>query len=395
MSSIDDKFPPRRIWQAGIALVGLVSAIIGIYTFFFQDRVLQIEYEVLSNTNVLDINADITKLDITYDGSSLKTSNQSLRIINLRVRNTGNESVLKSFYDNNDPLGVLVTNGKVIEKPELVGTSSDYIKKNLAINFDSLGRLTFSDIILEPNDFYTVKLLILYPSGQSPEIHSVGKVAGVKNVPVVSLAQGTKEEKSFLEITFGGNIFSQLLRSLSYTIVFIGLIILIAFSGSSFSDYRKKKKRIRIVKDFKLQKNYDYNRMDDAIFTRFEIDGAENISRYQNLLKDENRLNQKYNNWVNKLKRNVEDEIKENEISSKELQLNDTFFTHRSEWTIFNEMISDGYAIKDKDKLIINQPMKRSLGLFMDYLKAIKYYDPSDYRKYYSRTIPSTNINER
>lgn len=81
---------------------------------------MQIEYEVLANTNVLDINADITKLDITYDGSSLKTGSQSLRIINLHVRNTGNESVLKSFYDNNDPLGVFVTKGKVIEKPELV-----------------------------------------------------------------------------------------------------------------------------------------------------------------------------------------------------------------------------------------------------------------------------------
>ncbi len=393
MSNIEDKFPTRRIWQTAIALVGLVSAVLGIYTFFVQEKILQIEYEVLANTNVLDINADITKLDITYDGSSLKTSSQSLRIINLRVRNTGNESVLKSFYDNNDPLGVIVTKGKVIEKPELVGTSSDYIKKNLSIKFDTLGRLTFSDIILEPNDFYTVKLLILYPSGQSPEIHSVGKVAGIKDIPVVSLAQGTKEEKSFWEITFGGNIFSQLLRGLSYTLVVIGLIILIALSVDSFSDYRKKKKRIHIIKDFKRQKSYDYNRMDDAIFTRFETDGIENLSRYQNLLKDENRLNQKYSNWVNKLKRNVEDEIKENDITSKELQLNDTFFSHRSEWTIFNELISDGFAIKEKDKLVINQPMKRSLEQFFDYLKDIRYDDLSEDRKYYRRTT-STTINE-
>lgn len=391
MNNIENKFPTRRIWQTAIALVGLISAVLGIYTFFVQEKVLQIEYEVLANTNVLDINADITKLDITYDGNSLKTSSQSLRIINLRVRNTGNESVLKSFYDNNDPLGVFVTKGKVIEKPELVGTSSDYIKKNLVVKFDSIGRLTFSDIILEPNDFYTVKLLILYPSGQSPEIHSVGKVAGIKEIPVVSLAQGSKKEKSFWEITFGGNIFSQLLRGLSYTLVVILLIVIIAFSVDSFADNRKKKKRVHIVKDFKRQKNYDYNRMDDAIFTRFETDGIENLSRYQNLLKDENRLNQKYNNWVNKLKRNVEDEIKENEISSKELQLNDTFFSHRSEWTIFNELISDGFAIKEKDKLVINQPMKRSLGQFFDYLKDIKYYDLSDNRKYYSRTSESTS----
>lgn len=389
MESLERKFPRKRFWQTAIALVGLISAILGIYTFFVQDKVLQVDYEIIANTNVLDINANITKLDITYGGSSLKTTNQSLRIINLRVRNTGNESVLKSFYDNNDPLGVLVTKGRIIEKPELVGATSDYIKRNLVVKFDSTGRLSFSDIILEPNDFYTLKLLILYPSGQNPEVRPTGKVAGVKNIPVVSLAQGTKTEKSFWEITFGGSIYSQLLRALAYTFVVIGLIVLIVVSSESISEYREKQKRIRIVNDFKSEKSYDYNRMDDAIFTRFKNDGTESLLRYHNLSKDENRLNQKYNNWINKLKRNVEDEIKENEISSKELLLNETFFSRRSEWTIINEMINDGLAIKDKDKLVVNQPMKRSLGQFIEYLKEIKFYNPDDEKKYIRRTSTS------
>lgn len=389
MSKIDNKLSSRRILQTVIAFIGSISAVLGIYTFFVQDKVLQIDYEVLANTNVLDINANISKLDITYDGSSLKTRNQSLRIINLRVRNTGNESVLRSFYDNNDPLGVIVTKGKVIEKPELVGTSSEYIKKNLKVKFDSTSRISFSDIILEPNDYYTVKLLILYPSGQNPKIHSTGKVAGIKEIPVVSLAQGTKDKKSFWEITFGGNIYSHLIRGISYTFICIVIIVSIVISYDSLSEYRKKKKRIQAIRDFKIQNNYTYNRMDDAIFNRFEKYGIDNLIRYQSLLKDENILNQKYNNWINKLKRNVEDEIKENDIISKELQLNDTFFSPRSEWTILNELINDGFAFKEKDKLIVNQPMKRSLRQFIDYLKETKYYNQSEERKNYS----STSIN--
>jgi LPS O-antigen subunit length determinant protein (WzzB/FepE family) len=393
MNDIKETFTIRRLTQTLIILVGLISAVLGIYTFFFQERKFQVDYEILANTNVLDINADITKLDITYDGSSLKSNNQSLRILNLRIRNTGTESILKTYYDSKDPLSAFIEKGKVIEKPELVATSNDYIKKNLEIRFDSLGKLTFSDIILEPNEYFTIKLLILHKTNETPILHSAGKIAGVKDIPIVNLVQQNKAEKSFWEITFSGNIFSQLLRALSYTLVVILIIVIIAITTDSISDKKRKSRRVRLSKKFKEKREYDYNKMDDAIFARFESDGIENLRRYQNLLKDENRLNQKHNNWVNKLKRNVEEEIQENDITSRELMLNDKFFSHRSEWTLINELISDGYAIKDKDKLVINQPMKRCLNMFIDFLKDEKYFDPNESHFYGgSSTITTTDI---
>ncbi len=385
MKTIEDNFWSKRFWQTAIAVTGLVSALIGIYSFIFQGRNQQLDFEILTNTNVLDINADITKLDITYDRSSLKSNNQSLRVVNLRIRNTGDEGILKSFYDNNDPLGVMITKGRIIEKPELVSTSNEYINKNLTIRFDSLGKLTFSDIILEPNDFYTVKLLLLHVTKEIPEIHATGKIAGIQQINVVSLVQDAKEEKSFWQKTFEGTLLMQLTRGLAYTIAVIGIIVIIALSSDRISSYRKKQRRIHMIKNFKKQKNYDYNRMDDAIFTRFEKNGTENLLRYQNLLKDDNRLNQKYNNWINKLKRNVEDEISE---FGSELILNDKFFSNHSEWTIFNEMINDGLAIKDKDKLVANQPMRRTLNLFIDYLKEIGHYIPGE-RQFYGGSTTS------
>lgn len=393
MNDIKETFTVRRLTQTLIILLGLTSAVLGIYTFFFQERKFQIDYEILANTNVLDINADITKLDITYGGSSLKSNNQSLRIINLRIKNTGTESILKSYYDSKDPLSAFVEKGKVIEKPELISTSSDYIKKNLEIHFDSLGKLTFSDIIIEPNEFFTIKLLILHKTNETPVLHSSGKIAGVKDIPVINLVQENKAEKSFLETTFGGNIFAQLLRGLSYTLIVILIIVGIGVTTDSISDRKRKAKRKRLSNKFKSRREYDYNKMDDAIFSRFDSDGIENLRRYQNLLKDENRLNQKHNNWINKLKRNVEEEIQENDIVSRELMLNDKFFSRRSEWTLINELISDGYAIKDKDRLVINQPMKRCLNMFIDFLKDEKYFDPNE-RHFYggSSTISTAEI---
>lgn len=374
MDDIIEIFTVKRLGQILIILVGLISGVLGIYAFYFQEKKFQVDFEILANTNVLDINADITKLDITYDSSSLKSNNQSLRIINLRIRNSGTESILKNYYDSNDPLSAFIEKGKVIEKPEVVSTSNDYIKKNLEIRFDSLNKLSFSDIILEPNEFFTIKLLILHDKNKMPILHSAGKIAGVKEIPIINLVQQNKTEKSFWEITFGGNVFTQLLRALFYTIIVVITIILIAVTVESISERKNKIKRKNLSTKFKNKREYDYNKMDDAIFYRFNNFGLENIRSYQNLLKDENRLNQKYNNWINKLKRNVEEEIKENEISSRELLLNDTFFTRRSEWTLINELINDGYAIKDKDKLLINQPMKKSLNLFIDFLKDENYF---------------------
>jgi len=393
MNDIKDTLTVRRLTQTLIILVGLISAVIGIYTFFFQERKFQVDFEILANTNVLDINADITKLDIIYDGNSLKSNSQSLRIINLRVRNNGTESILKGYYDSKDPLSAYVEKGKIIEKPELISTGNDYIKKNLEIRFDSLGKLTFSDIILEPNEFFTIKLLILHKTNETPILHSAGKIAGVKDIPVVNLVQQNKAEKSFWEITFGGSIFSQILRALSYTLIVILIIAGIAITTESISDRKRKSKRLRLSRKFKEKREYDYNKMDDAIFSRFDNDGIESLRRYQNLLKDENRLNQKYNNWINKLKRNVEEEIQENDIVSRELLLNDKFFSRRSEWTLLNELINDGYAIKDKDKLVINQPMKRCLNMFIDFLKDEKYFDPNEKHFYGgSSTITTTEV---
>jgi hypothetical protein len=62
----------KQLWQTAGAVVGIISAILGIYTFFFQEKNVQINYEILTNANVLDINADVSKLDITYDGNNLK-----------------------------------------------------------------------------------------------------------------------------------------------------------------------------------------------------------------------------------------------------------------------------------------------------------------------------------
>lgn len=370
---MEKKVSVKLIWQTVIVLVGLISAVLGIYAFFFQEKKMEIVYELLTNTNVIDLKADLSKLDITYDGKSLKSSNKSLRIISLKVKNSGNVSVLKTFYDDLDPLGITIEKGKIIEKPELIATSSGYIKRNLRIDFDSIGNLTFNDIILEPNDFYTVKLLVLCSNGIIPNFISIGKIAGLKEIPIVSFVPGAKKEPSFFERTFSGDILTQVTRIFSYAFI-LGLIMGAIIRGIiSISDARDKRKKKATIKEFKQTSTYNYDQLDEIIFTSYEEASYYTLTRYYSLLEDEEVLNKIYRKWIDMFRDKDVGNVR-HLISSENQRypLENYRTTIRNEWKLINNMISDGYLIKDEDKLFVNQKLFSTLKLFMGYLIEIK-----------------------
>ena len=148
--SIVPKFSLRKTTAIVVATLGFVGAIVSLYAFFFQEKKVDLQYEIIANTNVLDINADVSKLDIIYNGISLKQKDEHLRIINLRVINRGTDNILKEYFDDNDLLGFKIMGGKVIEKPEVIETSSNYLKRNLIITLDTADRIKLSKVIIEP-----------------------------------------------------------------------------------------------------------------------------------------------------------------------------------------------------------------------------------------------------
>lgn len=62
-----------------ITILGIVAAIITIYAFL-QEKKVDLRYEIIANTNVLDFNADVCKLEVTYDSTNLKLTNENLII---------------------------------------------------------------------------------------------------------------------------------------------------------------------------------------------------------------------------------------------------------------------------------------------------------------------------
>ena len=345
--------------KALLTFFGLIGTIITIYAFF-EDQSVDLRYEIIANTNVLDFNADLNKLEVTYDSTNLKQTKENLRIFTIRVINNGNKAIIKEFYDNNDPVGLKISTGTLIEKPEIIKASNAYIKRTLkVVNYDSK-KISFTPIIIEPDEYFIIKLLILHKKGSTPQISSLGKVAGQKEIKVVNSVD-VKEQPNFFKTTYYGNIWIQLLRLISYFVVALIIIIIAVFTTQKFDEARENKRKRRMIKGFKLTKSYSYTRMDDAIFDRYLNDGFYNLNSIRNLIKNEDELNEIYNKLSEEMKSKEFKRFRRTDENGKY-----RYYDYRT-WKTIKSMISDGIVIQDNNTLNINPSMKEALSKFLEY----------------------------
>lgn len=366
-----------------IALLGVIGTIITIYAFL-QEKNVELRYEIVANTNVLDFNADINKLEVLYDSTNLKQTKENLRIYTVKITNNGSQNLLKEFYDDNEPLGIKISSGKIIEKPQIIETSNDYLKRNLKFFNLKDNQVNFSNVILETNEFYTIKILVLHNKNNIPKLISLGKIAGQKNIEVLNSID-VKDENNFFKKTYFGNIWVQLLRLISYFFIAVIIITIVAIIGMKIEDSRDKKRKIKLIKDFKNLKDYNYTRMDDAIFDRYQEDDSYSFNNITKLIEDENELNDIYLKLSELLKdnnyKNNRDKIQDYKLQ-KHLDINS--------WSTITEMINDGIIFKENDKLRINQAMKETLIKFTDFLKEKREFK----RRHYSNFRLDSEIEE-
>lgn len=369
---VNAKYNIKKITTQVVSTLGAIAAVISIYVFFFQEKEVRLQYEIITNTNVLDIKADVSKLDISYNGKSLKNKNDHLRIISIRIINRGSEKILKEYFDDNDPVGFRISQGKIIEKPELTEASSQYLKDNLEVSIDASGRVKFSKIILEPKEYFILKLLILHKSNAFPKINATGKIAGMKEVQVIDSFE-SEDQKPFFTQVFSGALLVQMVRAIVYFLIVLIIILIIAFSIEKITDIYNKHKRKLIVEEFINTKKYNYSKMDDAIFDCYIDEGLHQLKNIHDLLEDEKELNRNYNESVEYFKKNEKLNTKNNTLENT--ILNSLSYTDENIFMSVNKMLEDGLVIREKNKLIINQPMKSTLDSFFTFLKQKNKFD--------------------
>jgi len=370
-----------------LALLGLLGTGITIYAFL-QEKKVDVRYEVIANTNVLDFNADISKLEVFYDSTNLKQTKENLRIYTVKIINNGDQNIINEFYDINEPLGLRLSTGKIIEVPQIIETSNDYIKRNLKVTDYQKDKISFSQVIIESGEYFVVKLLVLHNKKTTPNVISFGKIAGQKNINVVN-AIDVKDETSFWSKTYLGNIWVQLLRLISYFIVGVLIILFIVFVSEQIDTYRDKKRRLKMISEFKNLKTYQYTRMDDAIFDRYKFNDSRRFQEMQALIEDEIVLNDTYKELTEKLKSKEYKRFRRIESDNKfinDMELDD--------FSIINKMINDGIVFKENDKLVINQAMKDTLNKFVNFLKEKGEFKRHHYEPITNVTFDSEFSNE-
>ena len=274
------------------SLFGVVLAVLfgglTVYSEFVRDRRAKLRFEVVSNTGVLDVREELSKLEILYDGIDIVKFKQSLRVVVVRVVNFGESDILIDHYDKSVPLGFLVSKGELL-RVEPLEASNRYLSSNLHVSVTDSVRGVFEPIILESKEFFAFKALILHEQGTPPTLSPQGKIAGIRTIDLTEQSS-TKSEKSYWHTVFAGGVWVQAARLVTY---FVGLILLAVAVISPvvyFSGRLTRTRRTKHIRHFRKVTDIELQDKDEFLFSAYENNGRYYVKALTELLSDKNEL---------------------------------------------------------------------------------------------------------
>ena len=204
--------------------VGIFGVAFGVWAYF-RPISPRLTYEILTNTPVLNVREDVNDLQVMFKGNDISKDGQSLIVVTFRVENNGAVGIKIGDYDPRSLLGLSIGEGEIVERPKVIAASTGYERDAVEIILPSDrksedeeavldNRMSFEPLILDPQEFFTIKLLAL-TSSEVLELQPVGKVAGVKNIRVV---------QSFEKKVESSNIWTELIIGIGATLLGYALV---------------------------------------------------------------------------------------------------------------------------------------------------------------------------
>ena len=230
-------------WTIVSVILALFFGLFTVYVYYAEHP--NITFDIVNNANVLDVHKPLSELNIYFQGEDIQQSNLNLRIISVKIENTGNVNILQNFYDVNDIFGLRIDNGQIIES-RLIYSNSEYLMSNLNLKTVN-NTLELSKPIFEKNKYFIVDILILHDKNEEPTIVPLGKIAGIDRI---ELRKSYAEKQTFFDMVFSGSLSVHLIRLLIYLFicsVFLIFILLIASKIDTIRNNRRKHKRTLLV----------------------------------------------------------------------------------------------------------------------------------------------------
>lgn len=228
----------EKKWEVTGILLALVFGLFTVYPILFPEH-LNITFDIINDVNVLDVHKPLNELNIYFQGEDIQQKNLNLRIISIKIENTGTKNILQNYYDNNVIFGLQIDDGHVIET-RLVESNSEYLKSNLNVRTIN-NTIEFSKPIFENNNYFIVEILVLHDKNKIPLLTPLGKIAGIEKMEI---KHSYNETQPLFNVAFLGSTSIQLIRLFGYTYVFIIVALIIILIGDQID-----KRRIGLIKN--------------------------------------------------------------------------------------------------------------------------------------------------
>jgi len=227
----------RVNWSFVGVILALILGLFSIYVFFDGENP-NITFDIINEVNVFDVHKPLDELNIYFREEDIQQKNLNLRIISIKIENTGNLDILQNFYDENVVYGLQVDNGQIIES-RLVDSNSKYLMSNL--NLETVNNtVEFSKLIFEENKYFIIEILVLHDKNEGPTLVPLGKIAGIEKMEV---KKSYTERQSFFDALFSGSLVVQMIRLPIYLLTFFAFLLFIASISDQIDKQRIRRRK--------------------------------------------------------------------------------------------------------------------------------------------------------
>ena len=272
---------------AGVAfgVLGILLTVVSIF-LTLREPEARVTFKIISATDVLDLRRSLDDLRIEFRGQDLKEQNLNLKVVRISVENSGETHIRAGDYSNVD-WGINVVDGQVIEVKVDRSDAANLISTN-DLRYVGSDSIAFPKIVFDKGDTFAIELLVLHANGVEPVVVPIGKIAGVKSFDLAPPpVPGT--EVGFLGKTFGGSVSVLALRSGSYFVGSVIVLITIALglvAGTVMVDDMKERRRKKRAAQSVAIRGIDSVSIRDSLIELYGSAGNAGLRRLSYIMKD-------------------------------------------------------------------------------------------------------------
>lgn len=163
-------------------LIGLIGIGLSVFSFFYTPKKgLEIKIEKIEN--LLDLKDDGLSIKVYLrDSIEIDSRKKNISIFQIEIKNNG-ENITINDFDSNLGFGLILKNGQIVKKPEIMDTSDSEYFKNVMESVTE-NQISFSKKIIDTDNYFRIKFFVLHDNNEIPELQSYGRISGQGSIPV-------------------------------------------------------------------------------------------------------------------------------------------------------------------------------------------------------------------